>query len=91
MLIRVAYIKRGTISNGCQVAAKMDVDVLPRVGDTVLLSDHHAQLIRDFDPYCRPLAVRRFSVIGVEHKWDRLAAPLVDVIISTLRSEEITA
>lgn len=93
MRIRLSYIKRGTIGDGCEVESMMDVDELPRVGDCVFLSERHAQRIADFHPEGMSIASipnRRYIVTAVEHKWDRLEAPVFYVIISTLAREQQT-
>lgn len=89
---RVCYIKRGTIGDGCCVDECLDIDELPRLGDCVFLNERMSKIIGDFDPEGMSIPGgipdRRYIVTRVEHKWDRLSAPIYNVTISTLTKEE---
>lgn len=86
MYIRLAYLKRSedgeVLWEGVELVDKLDVDLLPRVGEHVFLADH---LWKDALPHIKMhTGARRFVVVRVEHKWDRLMAPIYDVHVADL-------
>jgi hypothetical protein len=85
MKIRLAYLKRGSVGDGIELAGSFSVYVLPRIGDCVLLPEDMCERIADCDtrrkddgfPINTPsFPVRRFEVVNIDHDWNQFEQPI---------------
>jgi hypothetical protein len=85
MFIRLAYLKRDEngkiLWDGVELDSELDVDMLPRIGEHVFLPP---RLWGPIMPDSTLDVCRRYIVVRVEHKWDRLVAPIYDVHVADM-------
>lgn len=83
--IRITFARNELMTDGFLVDEDFtNADHVPRIGEWVVLPPAHCEIIhRNTSPRMAVPAIR-YKVVMVEHRWDKLGAPVVFVTIANL-------
>ncbi len=85
MKVRIAFLKRGKDGQIQFDGAAFDVEILPRIGEMVVLPRELCEKIHAQYPPCR-LAIK-FEVVGIDHHWQDFG-DRISVYISSITNAE---
>lgn len=82
MQVRVAFLHRcfgGKVKlDGFQVCEQLAIEVLPRIGEHVLLPERLLAVVHEKVPGID----RRFEVVNIDHHWDSIGPANISVYIA---------
>lgn len=88
MRVKISFATNDLLTEGFAVDEDFqNLDYVPRIGEWVVLPQTLCELIHEKSRAKLPLPAIRFRVVMVEHRWDKLVAPVLVVTLRHLNDE----